>query len=261
MTSVDIIILTKNNHDDLLRTLGSIPKPNTTLLLKVLVIDGGDCQNILFQALSTFETYFDLVYCNSAKLGIYGIYPSMNLALDKVTSDWFIFMNSGDKFHQDFDFSIIEPLLNSSDLDVIFGQALVVSLNSIVQWLVPDPKISNIYRWLQFYEPNHQTIFVKNYISNKYSFHNSSPIGADALWKRQLILHESFIYIPIPITCFYLGGISDQYRFSILKTKFFEPSRRPFEKLMEVMKFLLSALGIMHPKLQKIRSSLIGFLF
>ncbi len=260
MTSIDIIILTKNNFDDLLFTLKSIPK-HSFILIRALVVDGGDCQDHLLNIFPSLDCDCELVYVNSAKLGVTGIYPSMNLVLSEVTSDWFIFMNSGDKFHQDFSLSAIISFLTNNELDLIFGQALIRCPESNTQWLVPDSKISNIFLWLRFFEPNHQSIFARKYISHKYLFDISSPYGADALWKRLLILNERFVYYPMPIACFYLGGVSSHYNFSVFRRKVFEPSRRPFEKFMEIIKFILSSLGIMHPFLQKVRSSFIGFLF
>jgi hypothetical protein len=262
LVSLDIIVLTKDNPDELAYTLSSIPLAPSWLQLRVLIIDGSSADSIVEELADLLvKKRISFSHVSSSRSLASGIYPSMNLALSQVNSDWFIFLNSGDAFSPSFCFSRIHQFLKSSSIAVFFGQALIVSLDSSVAWLVPDSRVGKINNWLRFFEPNHQAMFLRRCVATKYFFDVSSPIGADAAWKRQILALEPYVYTQVCIADFRLGGVSSSYTFARMLVKLREPSRRAPEKAMEVLKFFLHKLGVMSPSLQKMKSHLLGLLF
>jgi hypothetical protein len=261
LVSLDIIILTKDNLSELKSTLISIPTSPSWLSTHVLVIDGGSNGSLEDQISQFLCPSHSFLYINTAKAAIYGIYPSMNHALLNVKSDWFIFLNSGDHISPGFCYSSIKNKFEDKTLSVIFGQARIVHPSSGVSWLMPDPAVRNIARWLHFFEPNHQAMFVSGRIANKFKFDLDSPVAADAAWKRSILRSEAYYYKPECFVDFYLGGISSSYGFKLMLQKIREPARRPIEKLMEICKTSLFLLGLMNPRLQMIKSRAIAVLF
>jgi glycosyltransferase involved in cell wall biosynthesis len=259
---IDILVLTKNNCAELDFTLSSIPAPPRGVRIRVVIIDGGCVSTSLSNTLDSLASKgMQSVYISSLDEQVFGIYPSMNLALESVSSDWFIFLNSGDSFSSIFSFSLIERYLGDSSISLVFGQARIESHNSVISWLVPDQRIRRIDRWLRLFEPNHQALFARRHIADKYKFDTCSPVGADASWKRNILRAETYVYVKSHFVNFRLGGVSTSYSFRLLVTKLAEPSRRQPEKLMEIVKFILFKLGVMHPVLQKAKSSFLGLIF
>lgn len=261
LVTLDIIVLTKDNLVELKTTLNSIPVSPPWLLTRVLVIDGGSNVALEQHILRFLRPCHSFLYINTAKAGIRGIYPCMNHALLNVKSDWFVFLNSGDHISPGFCFSSIKQRFEDKSFSVIFGQARIVHPYSGVSWLMPDPAVWNIARWLHFFEPNHQAMFVSGKIANKFIFDLDSPVAADAAWKRAILRSEPYCYQRECFVNFYLGGISSSYGFKLMLQKIREPARRPLEKLMEICKSLLFLLGLMNPRLQMIKSRAIALLF
>lgn len=261
---IAIITLTKNNLDELILTINSIIEQKIKVFIDLIIIDGSINKKKVIQTLKSYEKNFfqkdiEMVYINSYEKNIHGIYPSMNLGMDNLKSDYLIFMNSGDTF---YDFNSLNILFNgieSSKSDICFGQSLINS--KYTSWLSPSQYVSNIKNWCKFFEPIHQSILVKTDLAINTKFDEKSPIGADSKWKREIINNNHFEYIPLPVSNFSLNGISNKISFKNLKIKIEEPSRRKFEKLLEIFKFLFYKLGFFGPNIQKLKSFLIGIIF
>jgi len=260
--SIDIIILTKDNPLELQRTVSSIPQECNLFQLRLIIIDGSSVPALSPESLTSLTLkYPNSCYVNTRALNVFGIYPCMNHALKLISSDWFIFMNSGDAFHSDFRLKWIHGFLRSPSLSVVFGRAQIISPNYRITWEVPSPKIKRIEAWLRYTEPNHQAMFVRKHVSQQIAFDESCPIAADALWKRQVLDKNRYVYLPLTIAVFMLGGVSSTYSLRHLALKLSEHSRRPHEKLMEVVKYILSKMGLFLPALQKAKSEAVAVLF
>ena len=259
MITIDVIVLTKNNVDELKQTLTSVPLSVRNFSVKIMIFDGSSSRlplSFFDDCLGDMSIHVSYFWIPDVR----GIYPSMNFALGHVSSDWFIFLNSGDYFHLDFNLSSFYDHF-ISDVSVVFGQAEIKSSDSDLSWFVPDSRISSINNWLRFFEPNHQAIFARNILSTKFFFQTSSPIGADAAWKRQILGGYHFAYVREPVVVFNLGGASSTYSWKILKIKLKEPTRSLFAQLMEIVKYLLFKFGIMSPRVQLMKSRILGLIF
>ncbi len=264
LKKISIITLTKNNLEELKLTINSIIEQKINVLIDLIIVDGSAKKKSLMQTLKSFEEIFYqknifLNYINSHEKNIHGIYPSMNLAMDNLKSDYLIFMNSGDTFFDSTSLNILFNVIETSRCDVCFGQSLINFEES--SWLTPSKYVNNIENWCKFFEPIHQSILVKTDLAVKIKYDENSSIGADAKWKREIINNNPFEYIPLPVSNFSLNGISNKVSYENLKIKIKEPSRRKLEKLMEILKFLFFKLGLFGPNTQKFKSFLIGIIF
>jgi hypothetical protein len=185
----------------------------------------------------------------------------MNLALRLLVSEWCIFMNSGDCFHPFFDWCGFAQVIQSPRApDCVFGRCEVISDFGFA-WFMPSIRIKSIKTWCRYFEPSHQAMFVRSSVARSYSFPESSCFGADSYWKRKVINGHPSFYLRQPVCRFYLGGLSSTYSWRNLVVKLREPSRRGFEKVLEVLKYFLFVCGLMSPRLQWLKSEFVALFF
>ena len=103
-------------------------------------------------------------------------------------------MNSGDIF---FNNDTLEIIFNNSlnidhEKGFIFGQANIISPNNI-NWCFPGKRLKDIEKWLQFFEPNHQSMITSNYLAKKYDFPLHFDQIGDGYWKREIIKNANDI--------------------------------------------------------------------
>ena len=102
---ITIITLTKDNHEELIKTLNSIFKQELNVHTDLLVIDGSNyktfSKNKLFlkNQEKKINNVIHIKHLNSKKKNIKGIYKSMNLGIKKAKGQYIIFMNYGDEFY------------------------------------------------------------------------------------------------------------------------------------------------------------------
>ena len=97
---ISVISLTKNNIKELEITLHSVFNQDLNLFIEILIVDGSQDQKDVMCFIDGFKKIklkpnIKIKYINSFEKKIFGIYPSMNLALNNVDSEYLIFMNSG----------------------------------------------------------------------------------------------------------------------------------------------------------------------
>ncbi len=266
MISVDVVVLCKNNKTELLSTIQSVPDSNASLHLNLLIFDGSCCPilSLFSESELLLLSRHSFVFYYLPSLGISGIYPSMNYALSRLSSTWVIFMNSGDTFHRSLGSTHIYRLLSFSttkNIDTVFGVANIQTIDSSISWDLPSKNLSKVALWLLFFEPIHQAMFVRTVHAQSTLYDITSAYYSDALWKRAILSTGSYLFVPIYICNFILGGASSSYNFKIFFQKINEPSRPFLQKLAEVLKFLLSSSRLSIPHLQKAKWYVINSFF
>lgn len=263
MVSLDVVVLCKNNKQQLLSTLQSIPISESKLSISTLIIDGSE--DPIIAQFSANEAYvlsqLNYRFYYLPPLGVAGIYPSMNYALSRLLSDWVVFMNSGDTFHSTLRSEDISHLLSTAkamNKIAVFGVANVTTSDGSLSWSLPSTRLSKVNTWLRFFEPIHQSIFVQSSIARLYPFDTSSYLYADALWKRKILKPNSTLFTSRYICNFVLGGASSSYDLPTLITKMREPSRPLLQKFGEFVKYFLFMFKISIPHLQKYKSALLN---
>jgi predicted metal-binding protein len=216
-TYLTIITLTKNNHKEFLRTLKSIFSQKNTLNIEWLIIDGSNqkTQNKIKELIEKYLKNYQqknilIKHIDSVKNRFYGIYPCMNYGKKISLGKFIIFLNSGDEFFDNYSMQIL--LQNTYKLkdkkSLIFGQANIISSKKI-NWFFPGKRLKNIEKWLNLFEPNHQSMIISKELAEMYDFSLSHSLISDGNWKRKIINNSNhIIYINKPIIKFYLDGAS-----------------------------------------------------
>ena len=246
--SLTVITLTKNNHDELIKTFNSIKKQDFEEFIELLIIDGSNKENFLLNKLFinrqkvSIKNKIIINHINANKEEVFGIYPSMNYGINNSIGENIIFMNSGDEFFNKK--SIYKLLKGIKSLKVksciCFGQAEIKTKIGI-SWRVPGQKIKNINSWLKIMKPNHQSIIVSRFLAKKTLFKEDCPIIADHIWKKDILnLSEKFKYIDEPVSKFYIGGVSSSKpTFKHVKIQLKNKYISKFKKLLILIRFFI----------------------
>ena len=212
---ISIITLGKDDYKKFIKTFKSIKSQRIDFPTEWLIIDGSKENNhkrnekAIKKISQTQENIF-INHLNSNLLKIEGIYQCMNYGKRISKGKFIIFLNSGDTFFNKNSLKIF--LDNTLNIDIhsslVFGQAKIIA-NENIYWYFPGKRLTNIKRWLKYFEPNHQTMLVSNTLANKFDFPTNFNIIGDEYWKRKILNTASdVIYINKPVTKFFLDGVS-----------------------------------------------------
>lgn len=201
-----------------------------------------------------------------------GIYVAMNAAIPLVTTPWLMFLHAGDRFADAL--SLQWLVSHAQHLDhhhqrppaAVFGQAWIeadlANSRESLRWLSPNPRMKNLQRWLRHMVPCHQSVLFCRSWALQHLYDTRSSICADRAVIRQALKSSgSKIYLPQPVCCYRLDGVSSQLPDWLeLQRRWREPGRRFNERLGELGKWLLRPLGAHYPKLMQIRAMIFGWL-
>lgn len=268
---ITIITLSKDNSVEFINTSKSIFKQVFNGDIEWLILDKSNDQNRLknIYELEKLHQYSDLKlkfkFLDMNKKNINGIYPTMNYGLKISTGYSIIFMNSGDKFFDNYSLGLLyENLIALEEKDAfIFGQAKIVSQNG-TSWNFPGNKLTNSKNWLRFFEPNHQAILITRNLAKKKYFNEKNIIFADGEWKRNIIKNaKTFTYLPIPVCKFYLGGASSRRpNLDMIRLQFGLKEVSLFRKIITIFKYLIPPfLYKFFPIFQKFKSLFFDYIF
>lgn len=214
---ISIITLTKNNNKEFSRTMKSIFSQKNIINIEWLIIDGSNKNSQkgkrkLIEKISKNNHKNNILvkHINSYEKGISGIYPCMNYGKKIAEGKFIIFLNSGDEFFNKYSLKILlkNGLKNYMHKSLIFGQAQIIASEEI-NWFFPGKRLKNIEKWLNFFEPNHQSMLISAELAKSYDFSLDHSLISDGNWKRKII-NSAFdiVYINNPIVKFYLDGAS-----------------------------------------------------
>tara|TARA_Y100000589_G_C27199303_1_gene648700 strand:- start:12501 stop:13325 length:825 start_codon:yes stop_codon:yes gene_type:complete len=214
---ISIITLTKNDICKFKRTLESIKSQKTKFYLEWLIIDGSKKKEQLYiinLVRKNFKNKNNILinHINMKKHNISGIYPSMNFGKEKAKGTFINFLNSGDIFFNcnSLDIILKNSIYLSNKNTLIFGQASIIAQDKIT-WNFPGNSLKNVDKWLEFFEPNHQSMIITKELATKYDFPLNQSIIGDGTWKRKIINDAyDILYIKTPLVKFYLDGVSSK---------------------------------------------------
>lgn len=207
MKSLTIITVVFNEAIALRSTIESL-RIITFKDFQYIVIDGGSTDGTL-----------EVIEANSDLIDLYisepdhGIYDAMNKGLGFSEGYFVHYLNAGDLVLKDAYkdiFSSNEPLEN---YDVIYGD-LVVSGTDVKYVSRP---LNTIFREMPIFHP---AVFIKLNVLREFQFNINYKIAGDYdLILRLYLAKKSFLYIPICVTAFNLGGVSNtNFKLAILET-------------------------------------------
>lgn len=201
---VSIITVTYNAEDLLEDTILNIINqdyPST----EYIVIDGDSTDNTI-NIINKYRDKIDIIVSEPDQ----GIYNAMNKAVGLATGEWVNFMNAGDSFvSRDTISQSIKEL--KSNTDVLFGNHIYLDSGKKE---LRKSDIKNIYSNITF---NHQSMFYKHDLLNKYKFNEAFRIVADCeMHLRAYKDGHKFQYLDIPIANFLAGGVNSQFRLNTI---------------------------------------------
>ena len=208
-----VVSLTKNNPKQLLKTLNSMR--NFKKLIgnsKILIINGSinNFSEEYEEIYMDFKSKYNLLFVNCYEKGIY---ISMNKAISITSSEFILFMNSGDVFSNEFDEKILIDNLNyykgKKNIKLLYCRTKIKSIiNPNINYYNPPKYIgSKQKRFLPYLvPPSHQACFFRTSWHKKNTYKVDIGYRADRyLIKKSL---NSSIYINTTSSIFFLDGIS-----------------------------------------------------
>ncbi len=248
-TYLTIITLTKNNYKEFLRTLKSIFSQRNTLNIEWLIIDGSNqktrnkIKKLIEKYLKNYQNKNILIkHIDSVKNRFYGIYPCMNYGKEIAEGEFLIFLNSGDEFFNDYSLKVLlkNTLKVQAQKSLIFGQANIIASKKI-NWYFPGKRLKNIEKWLNYFEPNHQSMMISKDLAKSHEFSLKHSLISDGHWKRKIVNGaNNIIYINQPIINFYLDGASSTKPNKILLLEIIKNKNISlFRKLIFLVKYYI----------------------
>lgn len=245
---ITFIVLTKNNTDDLLATLGSISEAHQNYhcqYFNVLIVDGS-CASIN----SSLHDYsFPIQYIYSPDIS--GIYNSMNHAISIACTEFIMFINSGDYLLSPVDHICLQ-FYDNKNLNGIASAAILFHEKTIIG-LSPNPLINSFSNWLAIAKqlPCHQSMIFKLDWARLNSYPDECSVSADKFIKNKLIENNQLGFSPVVTVAFGLGGVSSNYNFRLFRKLLLENSLHSFSfyiiffvKLLLPTKILVKILPI-----------------
>lgn len=129
--------------------------------IEYIVIDGGSTDGTV-DVIKKYKDKIDYWVSESDN----GIYDAMNKGIEKATGTWINFMNCGDTFVNFHTLEIIFENNNLNDVDIIYGNSIMYTHNSL-HWIKASDKIS-LLKYSPIYR--HGASFVKLDVHKKYLF-------------------------------------------------------------------------------------------
>lgn len=208
-----VVSLTKNNPKQLLKTLKSFG--NFKKLIrdsKVLIINGSDKKfsNEYEKIYKDFKSKYNLLIFNTIEKGIY---ISMNKAISLASSEFILFMNSGDIFSDEFDEKLLLDSLNfykdKKNINLLYCRTKINSIiNPNINYYNPPKYIgSRQKRFLPYLvPPSHQACFFRTNWHKKNYYKINIGYRADRFLIKKAL--NASIFINTTSSIFFLDGIS-----------------------------------------------------
>jgi glycosyltransferase involved in cell wall biosynthesis len=200
---ISIITINYNNVEGLRKTVASV-LPQIHLLNEYIIVDGGSTDG---SAEFLQELNHTSIQWVSEKDN--GIYHAMNKGWRKSTSEFCLFLNSGDYLLHDRVIEQVKDVISKSSADIYFGDVgSETNGKFFIQKFVEYPTLYFLY---YFYLP-HPTSFISRKLLEEFEGYDESySIIADKVFFIKAVLSsKSFHILNFPVTFFGAGGISSQ---------------------------------------------------
>lgn len=197
---ISVITISYNNALGLDKTIQSVVN-QTYSKIEYIVIDGGSKDNSV-----------DIIQRHKDKIAYWvsesdkGIYNAMNKGVSHAHGEYCIFLNSGDTFYETT--SLTKVIECNPRTDIVSSD--VVNNGDYKTGFSPAPDEVSTAFMLQSSLP-HPATLIKTNLLQKFPYREEYKIVSDwAFFFDMLILKDcSYQHIPIPLSSFYLDGISN----------------------------------------------------
>ena len=199
---LSIITINLNNLDGLMNTVESIRK-QTTDDYEVVVIDGGSTDG---SAEYIEENALNFGYWVSEKDS--GVYNAMNKGIEVAKGDYLIFLNSGDRFSNNY--VLADCFENNLSGEIVYGDVMLEYPDG--RMLVKKhPEVINYY-YLYYEMICHQGIFFRKDIFDKYGIYNEKYkycSDYELLWKLLVDNNVEYTHLDVIVSRYDMCGLSN----------------------------------------------------
>lgn len=205
--------------------------------VEYIIIDGGSTDGTL-EIIRKNEK--KIAFCISEPDG--GIYNAMNKGIKKATGEWLIFMNGGDCFINEHVITKISPVLQDSELQVVYGNIIKCYKNHkerVYPLRMKNPDIVDFV----LCGIDHQAAFIRKKLFDKYGLYDEQyKLAADSIFfMRTLgVYREKCRYTNLDVAYFMSGGSSFTHAstYQSEKNAAFEKELSPFtEYIFELAEY------------------------
>lgn len=197
---ISIVTVNYNDAKGLEKTLNSISEIDS---IQLIVIDGGSSDG----SLSIIKKYDNIITSYISERDN-GIYDAMNKGLALCDGDFVLFLNSGDYFNEDFSLDILVDNMKENKNKVIFWSAKIKAETDF--WYYPPLDVGNTVDWMKKNLPNHQAMLFPKCFYENHTYDLSMKVISDADYKYRAIKECGYVYIPLSLSTFEMGGLSSQ---------------------------------------------------
>ena len=203
MPFFSIIIPTYQSEESINDALSSIISQSFTNF-EILIIDALSSDNTM-EAIKSFKDLRIIFISESDK----GVYDAMNKGVSQARGEWFLFLGSDDRLHNNDVLMKVSEFLKNASQSVVYGDA---EIEGDVSWAKGKKIYGGKFSLYRLLRRNicHQVIFYKRdfLIKNNLSYNLSYPVSADWDLNIRAWLIQPFQYYPGIISYFTAGGIS-----------------------------------------------------
>ena len=218
---LSIITINRNNAEGLCKTIESVVSQTFTDF-EYIVIDG-DSTDGSVDVINQFADKITYWLSEPDK----GIYNAMNKGIQMSTGEYLLFLNSGDEFANNLVLELVTGVLKDNT-DICSGILNMIDTENV---LIKQP-LAELSLYHCFYGGlTHPNTFIRKSLFEMYGLYNeNNKIVSD--WEFFLLVaglhHTTYQAISVPITNFYMGGISSNPKDPVL----LEETKRVIEKLI-----------------------------
>lgn len=199
---LSIVTVVYNGAASLRRTMDSVLSQGYANI-EYIIVDGGSTDGTV-DLLREYDER--LAYWMSARDK--GIYDAMNKGVGLCTGDWVAMINADDWYEPGTVQRVVEAILEHSAANVIHGDIWMRYPNG--ERSLKRARVSGFL--LKYWEMvlNHPSFFVRRSFYQGRPFDERLRVSADHKWTYQAFrdVPESFVYLPVPISNFSVGGAS-----------------------------------------------------
>lgn len=199
---LSIVTVVYNGAASLRRTMDSVLSQGYANI-EYIIVDGGSTDGTV-DLLREYDER--LAYWMSARDK--GIYDAMNKGVGLCTGDWVAMINADDWYEPGSVQRVVEAILEHPEANVIHGDIWMRYPNG--ERSLKRARVSGFL--LKYWEMvlNHPSFFVRRSFYQGRPFDERLRVSADHKWTYQAFrdVPESFVYLPVPISNFSVGGAS-----------------------------------------------------
>lgn len=211
MKKISIVTINLNNKSGLESTIKSVLS-QTFRNFEFIIIDGGSKDG----SVDIIENYANhLTYWKSEKDN--GIYDAQNKGILKSTGEYLLFLNSGDVLADDLVLEKVHTFLHTED--IVYGNMNVLQSDGTLHHLTAPSRVD--VELLMISTLWHPASFIKRSVFDALGLYNTSfKICGDYEFFIRAIIKNGCSTKPIPLTIstFNLGGISNQESMKAIET-------------------------------------------